>query len=172
MTEHSSIRHCLAISLWKTATASPAPTVFAFASGKHQELLDAVLDDAAQLNPAGSEDFDVSTVVVQLRRIATRPTVLIQMPPPFKCPDPHLIALVLNREVHGDIRKSDLEDGTVEFFTLEESPAGPDHPPTMFCSRDADGTHHNHGAGPASNIDAFCTRLTQMYNAKPWWRFW
>ena len=137
MADHSSIRHCLALAPWKTAMIAPAPTIFALACGKHCELLHAALGDAAQLNPAGHEELDVSAINVHLRRIADRPVALITLPPPFKCPEPRIIALVLDKQVRGPIRKSDLEGGTIEFFTLEEPPPGLEHPPTMLCCRDA-----------------------------------
>lgn len=82
------------------------------------------------------------------------------------------MALVLDKPIRGPIRKSDLEGGAIEFFTLEESPSRIEHPPTMLCKRDADGTHHNLGAGPDSSFEAFCDRLKQLYTRKAWWRFW
>jgi len=149
--------------LRSVAYRSPAGTMFSLMSPSRAAFLSALAQDTASLLDQKDSDFDIGGIQIHGVRIAGRPTVIVQMPRPTRCPEAHFAAIVLQKIVTGPIRKSDLTGAGVEFFTLEESRTHAEAPETMLCSWEADGSHHNFGAGPKPTLEAFRERLKQLY---------
>lgn len=166
-----SLRHNLTHALWKSGVAAPCRTL-AMLSVQNRRFLSSLFHEAAVGITNSADTLTLESIAIHSCSIARYPAVLIEFPPPFQCPEPRLVAMVLNKPFRGDRPTGDLSTAVIDFHTLEEPPGVSGAPVTMFCSHTPDGIHHYHGPGPPPNISAFRQHLRRLYQPAPWWKFW
>ena len=135
---HSSERHALVNALWDEVTRA--------------------LRSEGKPTPLRAEGIKVHT-----GRIQAYPTVIVEMMPPTGWCEAYFVALVLRRIGVGGGSIS--EAPMLAFYTLELGQREDDSPCTCFCEWKADGSHRNHGFGPAPTLDDFVEVVTAHVRA-------
>jgi hypothetical protein len=102
-------------------------------------LIDGTDDEADLFEP----------VAIHPRKRSGFTAYVVTMPVPESSPEAHFVAIVhKDDEAHEYMRESP----STRYFTLEKSDIS-DRP--MLCEWRRDGSHANHGEGPAPNLEAF-----------------
>lgn len=137
----------------------PVEIIAALASKDADALLADQWNSVAQAcSEQGDDDrpVDESAVEVHRLRIGGYMSAVIEMPQPEGPTEAYFTAIVLcvDLEAKGKTK----EDIVVRYFTLEKCAkiSPDDSEQTALCEWTADGTHLNHGEGPAADLRSFC----------------
>lgn len=93
-------------------------------------------------------DFSAADIRVHTRRAAGHPCAVVVLPAPKATAEAHYVAPVL-------LMSDQPENAALRYFVLEYSTADEANPSTVLAEWRVDGTHVNHGPGPAPNVELF-----------------
>ncbi|HWA76690.1 MAG TPA: hypothetical protein VG937_30365 [Polyangiaceae bacterium] len=146
--------------LRSVAFAHPLRLMALLASPGAKEAFESLLEQVNETCKDCGEpaDFNAEQLQIHHRRAAGHPCAVVVMPPPRATGEAHYAAPVLL--MHGTPENVELR-----YFTLEYSTAYEAGPSTVLGEWQADGTHVNHGPGPAPDVEAFLEAIAGRLRA-------
>ncbi|MCA9254297.1 MAG: hypothetical protein KDA33_01610 [Phycisphaerales bacterium] len=162
--EVSRHHYCYAhVALQRSAMRDPFQFLGLMLSPKQQEYLQfqwKMVREAYEV--PGDPPFDHSYMKVHAERINDFPAIVIEMPPPVRVPEAHLVCFVLEVPLQsiGDV-KDNPDLVKARYFTLEKGEPGLSGPnETILCEWRND-THLNYGDGPEPTAAAMLEHLSR-----------
>jgi hypothetical protein len=158
---HYTLAHCAL----RTIAADPLAYLAILASPDAQPFLARVLPSVSKhcSDTEPQPDFGIDDVTVHRVRVGRYPCAVIGLPSPRATTEAYFTAAVLladpEEAVQGFADAARLE---MRYFTLEKGFlfAGP--PCTVLCEWTTEGSHVNHGDGPAPELEAFVQAMGEL----------
>lgn len=146
--------------LRSVAFAQPLKLMALLASPQATEAFATLLEQVAITCKDCGEaaDFSAEDIRVHPRRAAGHPCAVVVMPEAKATAEAHYAAPVL---LMGDTP----ENVELRYFVLEYSTAYEPNPSTVLAEWRGDGTHVNHGPGPAPNVELFLEAVAAQLRA-------
>ncbi|WP_442483207.1 hypothetical protein [Aeoliella sp. SH292] len=147
---HYALRHI--------ALSDPLQFLAIAASPDAEQFMDAVLQDVAE-QCGRKTSFDAASIKIHPTRVNAFPCAVVELPEPQEMAEAFMVAVVVPIDTSTEQLP---EPGTVvgRYFTLEKGFSLSDEPRTVLAEWDTE-AHSNYGDGPAPNVDAFITALSE-----------